>query len=90
MRMQEIDAWAAPSAPDLAPAGLLSTGDPCMNAAWTYAGLPVLTIPSGENSAQLPYGLQLAGRFQSDEVLIGVASRLAALLRKGKGDHASA
>jgi Asp-tRNA(Asn)/Glu-tRNA(Gln) amidotransferase A subunit family amidase len=37
-----------------------------------------------------PYGLQLAGQFQSDEMLIGVASRLATLLRKGKGDHVSA
>jgi Asp-tRNA(Asn)/Glu-tRNA(Gln) amidotransferase A subunit family amidase len=83
MRTHGIDAWAAPSAPDVAPKGLQWTGDPCMNAAWTYAGLPVLTIPSGENSAQLPYGLQLAGQFQSGEMLIGVASRLATLLGSG-------
>jgi Asp-tRNA(Asn)/Glu-tRNA(Gln) amidotransferase A subunit family amidase len=68
-----IDVWASPAAPGGAPEGLGSTGDPVMNAPWTHAGTPVVTVPAGWSDGGLPLGLQLAGRFQGDEALLGAA-----------------
>ena len=76
MASEGIDLWAVPSAPDTAPRGLASTGDPCMNAPWTFAGLPALTLPSGLGDEGLPYGLQLIGRFGSDAALITWGRRI--------------
>jgi Asp-tRNA(Asn)/Glu-tRNA(Gln) amidotransferase A subunit family amidase len=50
--------------------GLDSTGDPVMNLPWTYAGLPVVSIPTGRNAAGLPLGTQLIGRWYEDEKLL--------------------
>ena len=75
-----LDAWLAPSAVGAAPPGLESTGDPAMNLPWTHAGLPALSLPSGRNSAGLPFGLQIVGRWDEDERLLAWAGELEALL----------
>ncbi len=67
----EIDAWITPAAVGTAPAGHASTGDPIMQLPFTNAGLPCLNVPSGE-SAGLPLGLQMVGRFNQDEQLFAV------------------
>ena len=64
-----VDVWVAPSAPGPAPAGIESTGDPVMNAPWTHAGLPVVSVPSGSVDG-LPVGLQCVARFGADEDLL--------------------
>jgi Asp-tRNA(Asn)/Glu-tRNA(Gln) amidotransferase A subunit family amidase len=64
-----LDLWLSPSAPGPAPLGLESTGNPVMNLPWTHAGLPTLTIPSGFHDG-LPLGLQLCGRWYTDEALL--------------------
>lgn len=64
-----LDLWLSPSAPGPAPRGLESTGNPIMNLPWTHAGLPTLTIPSGYYEG-LPLGLQLCGRWYTDEALL--------------------
>ncbi len=69
------DALATPSALGPAPAGLGYTGDPSMNAPWTHAGVPTITLPAGDVGG-LPVGLQLIGRFGADEELVGLASAL--------------
>lgn len=69
-----IDIWLAPAATDHAPKGLDSTGDPIMNLPWTHAGMPALSIPCGFDNAGLPHGLQLVGRLNEDEQLVGFAS----------------
>jgi Asp-tRNA(Asn)/Glu-tRNA(Gln) amidotransferase A subunit family amidase len=74
-----LDGWVSPSAPGPAPAGLNSTGDPIMNAPWTHAGLPVVTLPAGDVQG-LPVGLQIAGRHGDDEALLAVALALEASL----------
>jgi Asp-tRNA(Asn)/Glu-tRNA(Gln) amidotransferase A subunit family amidase len=66
-----IDFWLTPAATDHAPKGLSSTGNPIMNLPWTHAGMPTVSIPCGVDSAGLPHGLQLVGRFYDDEVLVG-------------------
>ncbi len=68
-----IDLWLAPSAVGPAPRGLGSTGNPTMNLPWTHAGMPVLSLPSGDVDG-LPLGLSLVGRFGHDERLLGQAA----------------
>lgn len=75
----EADAFIAPSALGPAPAGLRSTGDPKMNAPWTHAGVPAVTLPAGRVDG-LPVGLQLLAAFGADEPLLGVASALERLV----------
>jgi Asp-tRNA(Asn)/Glu-tRNA(Gln) amidotransferase A subunit family amidase len=47
-----------------------------MNLPWTYSGLPTITLPAGKNSAGLPLGLQLTGRWYADEELLGFAQQI--------------
>ena len=68
-----IDIWIAPVAPDLAPFGIDSTGDYRMNSIWSYTGLPVITIPTGVNDNNLPYSIQIVGRFGEDEKLLQIS-----------------
>ncbi len=70
---QEIDIWVAPVAPDVAPFGIESTGDFRMNSIWSYTGLPVITIPTGVNENNLPYSIQIVGRFEEDEKLLQIS-----------------
>lgn len=80
LRTQNLHAWVSPAAPGVAPLGLGSTGDPVMNAPWTHAGVPVVTLPAGDIEG-LPLGLQLAGRYGEDEALLVLARDLEARLR---------
>ena len=73
------DAFICPSAPGPAPSGLRSTGDSKMNAPWTHAGVPTVSLPAGAVDG-LPVGLQLVGRFGADEELIGIAAALERLV----------
>jgi Asp-tRNA(Asn)/Glu-tRNA(Gln) amidotransferase A subunit family amidase len=74
-----VDVWVSPAAPGPAPEGIEDTGDPVMNAPWTHAGVPAVSLPAGEADG-LPLGLQVVGRFGADERLLGWAGRLAAAL----------
>ncbi len=66
----QIDLWLSPSSCTAALEGLTSTGSPLMNLPWTFMGLPTISVPSGTTSAGLPLGLQFAGSFMQDELLI--------------------
>lgn len=76
MRDLAVDVWLAPSAPDVAPAGLANTGDYRINSIWSYTGLPVISIPTGRNHQNLAYGMQIIRRFGHDEKLLQIAKRL--------------
>jgi Asp-tRNA(Asn)/Glu-tRNA(Gln) amidotransferase A subunit family amidase len=80
MRDENIDLWISPSAPDVAPLGLNSTGDYRMNSVWTHTGHPVVTLPSGKNPQGLPYGLQIVGRLHQDEFLLEAAQTIADII----------
>ena len=71
-----IDAWIAPVAPDLAPKGIGSTGDFRMNAIWSFTGLPIITFPTGTDKQNLPYSVQIVGRFGRDESLLNISRYL--------------
>lgn len=75
-----IDLWVAPAAPGPAPMGLASTGDPIMNLPWTHSGLPTLSVPSGMDEQGLPFGLQLIGQWNGDELLLQHAETIAAIV----------
>lgn len=77
-----FDLWIAPAAPGPAPAGLESTGDPILNLPWTYAGLPVVSVPSGRSEAGLPLAVQLVAGWYADEELLAWATGLEKLLRR--------
>jgi len=79
-RMSEagIDLWVCPSACGPAPRGIHATGDPNMNLPWTHAGMPVITLPSGQAENGLPLGLQFIAPFGADELLLSWARMLEA------------
>lgn len=81
-RMDEagIDLWLSPPALGPAPEGIDDTGDPIMNAPWTHAGVPVVTIPS-ETIDGLPVGVQVSAPFEADERLLAWAEGIEAALR---------
>ena len=76
----KLSGLIAPSAVGPAPEGLESTGDPIMNLPWTYAGLPVVNVPSGLARNGLPLGLQVVGRWMGDEALLSLSARVAEIL----------
>ncbi len=76
-----LDLWITPSATGAAPAGLDFTGDPVMNLPWTQAGLPAASLPAGRNAEGLPLGLQLVGRWWSDEKLLAWGRQIEHVLR---------
>ena len=65
-----IDLWVSPSAPGPAPEGIMTTGNAMMNLPWTYAGMPVVSLPAGKTAYGLPLGLQCTGAFMADEQLV--------------------
>ena len=82
MEQAGIDLWVCPAATGPAPAGIESTGDPCMNLPWTHAGLPAVTVPAGKAANGLPLGLQMVARFGEDERLLAWAQQIAPLSTK--------
>jgi Asp-tRNA(Asn)/Glu-tRNA(Gln) amidotransferase A subunit family amidase len=62
-----------PSAPGSAPPGLGSTGQPTFNRLWTLLGPPCVNVPGMVDSAALPLGLQVVGRFARDRIALEAA-----------------
>ena len=84
MNLHGVDLWLSPAAPGPAPYSLESTGDPVMNFPWTHSGLPAVTIPSGLAANGLPLGLQLAGRWWADELVLAWAEELAPIVQSSE------
>ena len=79
MAGEGIDVWLSPAAPGPAPEGIDDTGDPVMNAPWTYAGMPAVSVPAGDVEG-LPIGLQCTGAGGDDERLLAWAGAIEATL----------
>jgi Asp-tRNA(Asn)/Glu-tRNA(Gln) amidotransferase A subunit family amidase len=69
-----------PAATGPAPRGLISTGDPAMNAPWTALGTPAISIPLPV--AGLPLGLQLTADRGHEATVLAAAIRVERLLRE--------
>lgn len=82
MDENQIDLWICPPAVGPAPKGLDSTGDPVMCLPWTQIGFPAINIPTTKNEENLPMGLQLVGKWNSDESLLVWAEDIEKVVRK--------
>jgi Asp-tRNA(Asn)/Glu-tRNA(Gln) amidotransferase A subunit family amidase len=82
MNDNNIDLWICPPAIGPAPKGLDSTGDPVMCLPWTQIGFPAINIPTSKTEAGLPMGLQLVGKWKSDESLLAWADGIEKVVRK--------
>jgi Asp-tRNA(Asn)/Glu-tRNA(Gln) amidotransferase A subunit family amidase len=74
--MEGIDVLLTPSAPGAAPHGLSSTGKPTFNRLWTLLGTPCVNVPGLFDSAGLPLGVQIVGRFARDRLALEAAAFL--------------
>jgi len=72
----------SPAATGPVPLGLVSTGDPRMNAPWTAMGTPAISIPIPVASG-LPLGLQLTADHGQDARVLRTAVRLQRMLSSG-------
>jgi Asp-tRNA(Asn)/Glu-tRNA(Gln) amidotransferase A subunit family amidase len=75
-QMADVDVILTPSAPGAAPHGLGATGKPTFNRLWTLLGAPCINVPGVLDSAGLPLGVQVVGRFARDRVALQAASFL--------------
>jgi Asp-tRNA(Asn)/Glu-tRNA(Gln) amidotransferase A subunit family amidase len=80
MQDAAIDLWVTPASAGPAPRGLELTGWGGMTTAWSYAGMPCLTVPAGADAAGLPLGLQGVAPPGRDEHLLTWMSDLEASL----------
>ena len=51
-----------------------TTGDPSMNAPWSYTGLPTVSFPIGSTDDGMPLAVQLVGRPDGEARLFQVAA----------------
>ena len=79
---EAFDVLACPASVGGAP-DISSTGDPVMNAPWSYTGLPTVNVPIGLDEAGLPLGLQLVGRRFDEAGLFRAAAWCEAALQPG-------
>jgi Asp-tRNA(Asn)/Glu-tRNA(Gln) amidotransferase A subunit family amidase len=77
-----IDALLTPSAPDEAPDGLTSTGDPAFNRNWTLLGAPCVSVPGLRGDRGGPIGIQVIGRRDDDATTLALAAFVESALQK--------
>lgn len=68
-----FDVLLTPAAPGPAPEGIGATGDPVMQAAWTLADFPTMTLPLALASNGMPLGVQLSSAPLHEGLLLEVA-----------------
>jgi Asp-tRNA(Asn)/Glu-tRNA(Gln) amidotransferase A subunit family amidase len=76
----DVDALITPATTGAAP-DTSTTGDPCMNAPWSYTGMPTVSFPIGLSGDGLPLAIQLAGARGGDWPLLDVAAECESRLR---------
>jgi Asp-tRNA(Asn)/Glu-tRNA(Gln) amidotransferase A subunit family amidase len=80
---ERYDAFVTLSATGAAPVGFETTGNPAMNAAASFLGVPAISLPALADEG-LPLGLQLMGGADRDAALFETAAWVVAAL--GRGD----
>jgi len=71
-----LDAILTPSAPDEAPSGYSSTGDPAFNRNWTLLGTPCVNVPGLRGDRGGAIGMQIIGLPYEDAQTLQVAAFL--------------
>ncbi|KAJ7257891.1 amidase signature domain-containing protein [Mycena haematopus] len=77
------DAIVTPSAVDVAPEGLASTGNPALCATWTALHVPVVNVPGFVGDHGMPIGLSLVAPRYHDRRLLKVAAAVAPVFEGG-------
>jgi len=72
---EHFDILLTPGAPGPAPAGM-ATGDPVMQAPWTLADFPTMTLPYGLSGNGLPLGAQLSAAPLHEGLLMDAAKAI--------------
>ena len=72
--VSSFDALVIPATDTTAPADLTSTGNPSFQSPFSYAGVPVVSIPCGVASDGLPCALQFVGRHGGETELLDIAA----------------
>jgi Asp-tRNA(Asn)/Glu-tRNA(Gln) amidotransferase A subunit family amidase len=73
-----------PSAPGAAPYGFITTGKSTFNRLWTSMGTPCVNVPGISDSAGLPLGMQIVGRFGRDRATLEAAAFLEKVIARGR------
>ncbi|MEE3369969.1 MAG: amidase [Planctomycetota bacterium] len=63
-----------PATNTAAPPELTTTGDARFQSPWSYAGLPVVSIPAGKDPHGMPCSLQFVGAAGQDETVLAAAA----------------
>jgi len=77
---EHVDLVLTPAAPGPAPAGIGATGDPVMQAPWTLADFPTMTLPFAVASNGLPLGIQLTAAPLHEGLLLEAAKAIEGVL----------
>lgn len=77
----QVDILLTPSATDIAPFGLASTGEPVFNKLWTLVGTPCINVPGFTDDAAMPLGIQVVAGFGRDKKALMAAGWLENLIK---------
>jgi aspartyl-tRNA(Asn)/glutamyl-tRNA(Gln) amidotransferase subunit A len=77
---EHCDVLLTPAAPGTAPEGVAATGDPVMQAPWTLADFPTMTLPFAVASNGLPLGIQLTAAPFHEGLLLEAAKAIEAAI----------
>jgi Asp-tRNA(Asn)/Glu-tRNA(Gln) amidotransferase A subunit family amidase len=85
--MTDTDVLITPSAPGVAPKTLSSTGVATFNRLWTLMGAPCINVPGQFDSAHLPLGVQIVGRFARDRLALEAALFIEQAIARSQGEQ---
>ncbi|MFY9992335.1 MAG: amidase [Rhodoplanes sp.] len=85
--MTDTDVLITPSAPGTAPKTLRSTGVATFNRLWTLMGAPCINVAGEVDSAQLPLGIQIVGRFARDRSALEAALFVEQAIARSRGER---
>jgi Asp-tRNA(Asn)/Glu-tRNA(Gln) amidotransferase A subunit family amidase len=85
--MADTDVLLTPSAPGAAPKTLGSTGFATFNRLWTLMGAPCVNVPGQVDSAGMPLGVQVVGRFARDRAALEAARFVEQAIIRARGEH---
>ena len=77
---EHCDVVLTPAAPGPAPEGIAATGHPVMQAPWTLADFPTMTLPFAVASNGLPLGIQLTAAPFHEGLLLEAAKAIEAAI----------
>jgi Asp-tRNA(Asn)/Glu-tRNA(Gln) amidotransferase A subunit family amidase len=85
--MTDTDVLITPSAAGAAPKTLRSTGVTTFNRLWTLMGAPCINVAGEVDSAHLPLGVQIVGRFARDRSALEAALFIEQAIARSQGER---